>query len=53
LLKGLIAVQLLPCAKGPFHEGMDRKLEQLARSPSNELVTIPFGQIITALCEQS
>lgn len=49
LLKGLAAVQLLPCAKGPFRERMDRKLDQLARSPSNELVTVPFDQIITAV----
>jgi hypothetical protein len=53
LLKGLAAVQLPPCAKGPFRDRMDRKLAQLARSPSNELVTVPFAQIITALNNQS
>lgn len=49
MLKGLAAVQLLPCAKGPFRERMDRKLAQLAHSPSNEPVTVPFDQIITAV----
>jgi len=53
LLKGLAAVQLLPCAKGPFRDRMDRKLAQLARSHSNELVAVPFAQIVTALNNQS
>lgn len=52
LLKGLAAVQLFPCAKGPFLDRMERKLAQLACSRSNELVPVWFDQIITALNNQ-
>src|SRR2546429_3058019 len=30
LLQGLAAVQVFPCAKGPFFERMERKLQRLA-----------------------
>jgi len=49
LLQGLAAVQVFPCAKGPFFERMQRKLQQLACSRSNELVTVEFGRIINAV----
>ena len=49
LLKGLAAVRVYPCAKGPFFERMERKLQQLAHSQSNELVAIDFDGIINAL----
>ena len=49
LLQGLAAVQVFPCAKGPFFERMQRKLQQLACSRSNELVTVEFDRIINAV----
>ena len=49
LLKGLAAVQVFPCAKGPFFERMERKLQQLACSRSNELVAVEFGRITRVL----
>lgn len=49
LLKGLAVVGVLPCEKGPFFDRMERKLEQLARSRSNELVAVEFDRIISAL----
>jgi len=53
LLQGLAAVQVFPCAKGPFFERMERKLQQLAHSQSNELVAIDFDGIINALAGRS
>jgi len=49
LLKGLAAVRVYPCAKGPFFERMERKLQQLAHSQSNEFVAVDFNGIINAL----
>ncbi len=49
LLKGLSAVQIFPCAKGPFFERMERKLQQLANSSSNELVEVDFDRIISEI----
>ena len=49
LLKGLAAVEIFPCAKGPFFERMERKLQQLACSRSNEVVAVTFDRIISAL----
>jgi len=53
LLTGLAALQVLPCAKGPFFERMERKLQQLACFRSNELVPVDFGRIIGALDEHA
>ena len=49
LLQGLAAVQVFPCAKGPFFERMERKLQRLAYSRSNELVAVEFDRIINAV----
>jgi len=49
LLKGLAAVQVLPCVKGPFFERMERKLQQLACTRSNELAAVEFDRVVSAL----
>jgi hypothetical protein len=43
--------QLLPCAKGRFYEQMQRKLEQLTQSPSNEIVSLDFRDIAQRLTD--
>jgi len=43
--------QLTPCAKGRFYDQMQRKLEQLTRSPSNEIVSLDFRDIAQRLTD--
>jgi hypothetical protein len=43
--------QLTPCAKGRFYDQMQRKLEHLTRSPSNEIVSLNFRDIAQRLMD--
>ena len=49
LMLGLPKVTLHPCLKGPFHNAMQAKLEQLIRTRSNEVAPLDFGRIATSL----
>ena len=49
LLHGLASARALPCAKGPYFDSMEHKLNQMARTPNNELVPVDFGRIIQVL----
>ena len=41
--------QISPCVKGRFHDQMHRKLNQLATSVTNEIVTLDFHDILRRL----
>ena len=43
--------QLTPCVKGRFYDQMQRKLEQLTRSPTNEIVSLDFCDIAQRLTD--
>ena len=46
LLDGLAEVSVYPCTKGRFYEMAEKKLTQLMRSRTNEIVTIHFGDMV-------
>ncbi len=49
LMQELPQVTLHPCAKGPFYNAMQAKLEQLNRTRSNEVTSLDFGRMATCL----
>ena len=49
LLQGVSSLTLYPCAKGRFFESMQRKLEQLDRTDSNEVTRVDFAQLAKQL----
>jgi hypothetical protein len=49
LLQAIPHKQVSPCVKGRFYEQMQRKLDQLASSVTNEIVTVDFGDLIQRL----
>ncbi len=49
LMRALPNLTLQPCAKGPFYEAMQAKLEKLARTRSNEVTSLDFDRIATCL----
>ena len=49
LMRALPKLTLQPCAKGPFYEAMQAKLEKLARTRSNEVTSLDFDRIATCL----
>jgi len=46
LLDGLAEVSVCPCTKGRFYEMAEKKLTQLMRSRTNEIVTIDFVDMV-------
>jgi len=46
LLDGLAEVSAYPCAKGRFYEMAEKKLTQLMRSHTNEIVTMDFAEMV-------
>ena len=46
LLAGLSDIAVEPCVKGRFHDMAQRKLEQLCRSRTNEVVTVDFAAMV-------
>jgi hypothetical protein len=51
LLAGLSDVKVYPCTKGRFHDVAERKLTQLMRSRTNEVVRINFADMVRRICE--
>jgi hypothetical protein len=49
VLHALTSARVFPCVKGPVFDGMEHKLNQLARTPNNELVPVDFGRVIESL----
>jgi hypothetical protein len=49
LWQALCHKQLTPCVKGRFYDQMQRKLEQLTLSESNEIVSLDFRDIVQRL----
>jgi len=49
LLGALPAVVVSPCVKGRFYRQMQRKLSQLTTSPTNEIVSVDFSDIMRRL----
>jgi hypothetical protein len=49
LLQAIPYKQLSPCVKGRFYEQMQRKLDQLATSGTNEIVAVDFGDVMRRL----
>jgi hypothetical protein len=49
LLRGLASVRVVPCVKGFFFNAMNRKLEQMARGRTNELVLVDFKHIVSVI----
>jgi hypothetical protein len=49
VLHALASARVFPCVKGPVFNSMEHKLNQLARTPNNELVPVDFGRIIESL----
>ncbi len=49
LLQGIPRLALQPCAKGRFFDNMQRKMEQLTRTDSNEVTNLDFDQIAQRL----
>ncbi len=45
LMHGIRQLTLHPCVKGPFHDAMQVKLAQLARTRSNEVISLDFETI--------
>jgi len=45
LLQAVSCLTLHPCVKGPFFESMQRKLEQVDRTGSNEVTRVDFAQL--------
>jgi hypothetical protein len=43
LVQATAHMAVSPCVKGRFYDQMQRKLEQLATAPSNEIVALDFG----------
>ena len=46
VLAGISRLTLRPCTKGPFFDAMNKKLDQLDRSHSNEITAIDFAELI-------
>jgi len=46
LLDGLAEVSAYPCTKGRFYEMAEKKLTQLMRSQTNEIVTMDFADMV-------
>lgn len=46
LLDGLAEVSVYPCTKGRFYEMAEKKLTQLMRSRTNEIVTVDFTEMV-------
>jgi hypothetical protein len=51
LLQAIPYKQLSPCVKGRFYEQMQRKLDQLATSGTNEIVAVDFGDVMRRLAD--
>ena len=51
LMHGIPQLTLHPCGKGPFHDAMQVKLEQLARTRSNEVISLDFDTIAAQFLE--
>lgn len=51
LMHGISRLTLRPCVKGPFHDAMQVKLEQLTRTRSNELISLDFDTIAAQFLE--
>jgi len=51
LLDGLSEVDVYPCTKGRFYDMAEKKLTQLARSSTNEVVTIDFADMVRRVSE--
>jgi len=49
LLQTVSCLTLQPCLKGRFFDSMQRKLEQLDRTGSNEVTRVDFAQLATAI----
>ena len=52
LLKGTATAGILPCVKGHLFERMQRKLQQLTSARTNEVVTVEWASVISAINEQ-
>ena len=51
LMHGIPQLTLHPCVKGPFHDAMQVKLAQLARTRSNEVISLDFDTIAAQFLE--
>jgi len=49
ILGALPEVVVSPCVKGRFYSQMQRKLSQLTTSPTNEIVSLDFSDIMRRL----
>ena len=49
LMRQMAKLTLHPCIKGPFHDAMQAKLEQLTCTRSNEVTSLDFDRIATNL----
>jgi hypothetical protein len=49
LMQELAELTLYPCVKGHFHDAMQAKLQQLARTRSNEVTSLDFDRVATCL----
>ena len=49
LMRQLAKLTVHPCVKGPFHDAMQTKLEQLTHTGSNEVTSLDFHRIATCL----
>jgi hypothetical protein len=52
LLRHVSHVTVQPCIKGRFHDGMQAKLTQLARTRSNEIRLLDLNQIAQNICRE-
>jgi hypothetical protein len=51
LLQGIPKLRLQGCLKGPFHDAMQAKLQQLARTRNNEVISLDFDAIAARFLE--